>query len=217
MSDPAFRDKTARTGVTVSHDDTVRHNARLHRAQAMFERVFRAMPVRSRLRTGSFMAIKTVAAAIVAYVIGEAIHTGQAFWAAISAIAVIQPHFGETRGATVDRILGTILGGVAGLLGLWVGGGDGDILSLGVALGAVTLACWLANAGAAARVGGITAAILLLAPNEGPLWETALYRLGEVMLGAVCALAIGWTVGLWDERTERAAKKEDNDGPHATS
>lgn len=200
---------------TDSRTETERRTTRLHRAQSMLDRMFRTMPLGGRVRTGVFMALKTVLAASVAYGIGHALHTGQAFWAAISAIAVIQPHFGDTRGAGRDRILGTAFGGVAGLLGLWVGGG-GDLLSFAVGLGVVTIACWTANARAAARVGGITAAILLLVPSDGPVWETALYRLGEVLLGTACALGIGWLVAFAEERADENKKKEEDDASHTT-
>jgi uncharacterized membrane protein YccC len=191
---------------------TAAHASRLHRAQAMLDRMFRAMPLGGRVRTGVFMALKTVVAASVAYGIGHALHTGQAYWAAISAIAVVQPRFGDTRGAGRDRIVGTAFGGAAGLFGLWIGGA-GNLASFCVALPVVTVACWIFNAGAAARVGGITAAILLLVPSTGPLWETALYRLGEVLLGSACALAMGWLVARIEERVEGTSTKEDRDAP----
>lgn len=198
-----------------SRTEATRRANRLRRAQAVLDRMFRAMPLGGRVRTGVFMALKTVLAASVAYGIGLALHTGQAFWAAISAVAVIQPHFGDTRGAGRDRIVGTAFGGVAGLLGLWAAGGA-DLLSFTVALAVVTVACWTANAGAAARVGGITAAILLLVPSDGPLWEMALYRLGEVLLGTLCALAIGWLVAFLEDQVEEKTVKEDDDAPHTT-
>ncbi|MGF6711477.1 putative membrane protein YccC [Luteibacter sp. W1I16] len=180
---------------------------RLRRAQRALDTLFRSLPLGRKVRTGVFMAFKTVLSALVAYAIGNALHTEQAFWAAISAVAVTQPHFGDTRGAGRDRCLGTVFGGIAGLLGLAVGG-SGDMLSFGLALGLVTLACWTANAGPAARIGGITTAIVLLVPSQGPRWEVPLYRLGEVVLGTLCALVIGWLVSRLEERAERKQETE---------
>ncbi|URX63386.1 FUSC family protein [Luteibacter anthropi] len=179
---------------------------RLRRAQRLLDHLFRDLPLRRRARLGLFMAFKTMASAGLAYGVGWLAHPGQAYWAAISAIAVTQPHFGDTRGAGHDRVLGTLFGAVAGLLGLWVGG-TGDLFSFLLALCLVTVACWLAGAGAAARVGGITSAIVLLVPAEGPRWEMAAWRLGEVLFGTLCALAIGWLVSRLEERVER--KEED--------
>lgn len=151
---------------------------------------------------GLMMAVKVLAASLLSYAIGRALHTEQAFWAAITAIAVTQPHFGDTRGAARDRCLGTAIGAVAGLLGLWVGG-SGEILSFSLALGLVTLACWTAGAGPAARLGGITATIVLLVPSQGPSWEIAFYRLGEVALGTICAIAVGWLASFIETRVMR--------------
>lgn len=167
------------------------HEASIQRAAHLLERVFHRMPLRNRVRAGVHMAVKTVLAALLAYAAGHLLHHAQAFWAAISAIAVMQPQFGDTRGAGHSRVTGTVFGGIAGLVGLAVGG-SGDVLSFVVALALVTVACWTANAGAAARVGGITTAIILLVPAEGPHWEIALFRLGEVVIGTACALATGW-------------------------
>jgi uncharacterized membrane protein YccC len=181
--------------------------SRLRRAQRVFDRLFRTMPLGRRLRIGAFMAFKAALSASVAFGIGQALHTEQAFWAAISAMAVTQPHFGDTRGAGRDRCLGTALGGVAGLLGLWVGG-SGDIASFVLAVALVTIACWAANAASAARIAGITTAIVLLVPSTGPRWEVPLVRLGEVVLGTVCALVIGWAVSRLEERVERKEEEE---------
>lgn len=179
---------------------------RLGRAQAALDRLARDMPLHRRLGQGMVMAVKVLAASLLAYFIGRALHTEQAFWAAITAIAVTQPHFGDTRGAARDRCLGTAIGAVAGLLGLWVGG-PGEIFSYSLALGLVTLACWAAGAGPAARLGGITATIILLVPSQGPSWEIAFYRLGEVILGTVCAIAVGWLASFIETRVTRDQEK----------
>ncbi|HXP01740.1 MAG TPA: FUSC family protein [Luteibacter sp.] len=191
----------------LSRTEAALRATRLRRAQQALDRMFRSLPLGRRIRTGAFMALKTVLSAWVAYTIGQALHTEQAFWAAISAVAVTQPHFGDTQGAGRDRCLGTAFGGIAGLLGLWIGG-TGDMLSFALALALVTLACWTANAGPAARIGGITTAIVLLVPSTGPRWEIPLYRLGEVILGTLCALVIGWLVSWLEERAEHKPDPE---------
>jgi uncharacterized membrane protein YgaE (UPF0421/DUF939 family) len=55
---------------------------------------------------------------------------------------------------------------------------------------AAIIICWVANIGSAARLGGITATIMLLVPRIGPPWEVALIRLGEVTIGTVSALLV---------------------------
>lgn len=181
--------------------------SRLRRAQHALDDLFRSLPVGRRFVAGLVMAFKAIAAALLAYTIGHALHTEQAFWAAITAIGVTQPHFNDTRGAGRDQCLGAAFGGIAGLLGLLIGG-PGNVVSYVVALGGVTIACWTANAGAAARLGGITATIVLLVPSNGPSWEVALYRLGEVALGTLCAILVSWLVSLLQDRVERKDEQE---------
>lgn len=151
------------------------------------------------------MAFKVGLSASVAFAIGHAMHTEQAFWAAISAVAVTQTHYADTRGAGRDRFLGTVIGGVGGLLGLCVGQ-SGSLLLFAAALVLVTLACWLASVGSAARIAGITTAIVLLVPSDGPRWELPVMRLAEVALGTLCALVIGWLVTRLENRVEHKAK-----------
>lgn len=181
---------------------------RVRRAQRLLDALFHGLPLGSRLRVGTFMAFKAVLASVFAYAVGFLLRPDEAFWAAISAVAVTQVHYGDTRGAGRDRVLGTLFGGMAGLLGLAVGG-SGDLLSFAVALSLVTIACWLANAGAAAKIGGITSAIVLLVPATGPRWEVAAWRLGEVLCGTACALAVGLLVSRLEHRVEAKAEGDE--------
>jgi len=179
----------------------------LRRAQRLLDTLFHGLPLASRLRVGAFMAFKSVLASAFAYGVGYLLRPEEAFWAAISAVAVTQVHYGETRGAGRSRVLGTLFGGMAGLLGLAIGG-SGDLLSFALALSLVTVACWLANAGTAAKIGGITSAIVLLVPAAGPRWEVAAFRLGEVLCGTACALAVGLLVSRLEHRVEAKAEGE---------
>jgi len=185
-----------------THAESAQRASRLRRAQQALDDLFRSLPPGRRLVSGLVMAFKAVGAASLAYAIGHALHTEQAFWAAITAIGITQPHYKDTRGQGRDQCMGAAFGGIAGLLGLWTGG-PGDFASYALALAVVTVACWTANAGAAARLGGITATIVLLVPShDGPAWSIAFYRLGEVALGTVCAVVVGWLVSLVQDKVE---------------
>ena len=59
---------------------------------------------------------------------------------------------------------------------------------------------WVVNVGSAARLGGITATIMLLVPGIGPAWGKAVLRLGEVTLGTVCALLVAWLMARAEKR-----------------
>jgi uncharacterized membrane protein YgaE (UPF0421/DUF939 family) len=65
---------------------------------------------------------------------------------------------------------------------------------------AAIVICWTVNVGSAARLGGITATIMLLVPGMGPAWDTALLRLGEVTIGTICALLVAWLMARIEQR-----------------
>lgn len=166
-------------------------NARTSAANSLFA-FLKALPLGDRLIEGGFMAVQAVAGASLAFAIGRALHTEQAFWAAITAIAVSQHSYIDTRNLSRDQFIGAMVGGVCGLVGALLGGGY--FAAYAATVGVAILACWVLNVGSAARLGGITATIMLLVPGMGPPWDKALLRLGEVTLGTVCALLMAWVM-----------------------
>ncbi len=191
-----------------SRTDAALRVIRLRRAQRALDGLFRSLPLGRRVRTGIFMAFKTVLSALVAYAIGHALHTEQAFWAAISAVAVTQPHFGDTRGARAATAAWERSSVASPACWACRSAAAATCFRSDLRWGWSRMACWTANAGPAARIGGITTAIVLLVPSQGPRWEVPLYRLGEVILGTLCALAIGWLVSRLEERAERKQETE---------
>ena len=176
-------------------DDSSR-TARASAANSLFA-FLKSLPLGDRLMEGSFMAVQAVAGASLAVALGETVHIGQAFWAAITAIAVSQHSYIDTRKLSRDQFIGAMVGGLCGLVGATLGSGYFAAYAATVAA-AITI-CWILNVGSAARLGGITATIMLLVPGMGPAWDKALLRLGEVTLGTVCALLVAWLMS-WIER-----------------
>ncbi|MEX3666892.1 aromatic acid exporter family protein [Paraburkholderia phenoliruptrix] len=158
----------------------------------------KSLPFAERLAEGGLMAFQAVAGASLAFGIGEALHTEQAFWAAITAIAVSQHSYIDTRKLSRDQFIGAMVGGLCGLAGATLG--HGYFAAYGATVAAAIVICWLVNVGSAARLGGITATIMLLVPGIGPAWDKALLRLGEVTLGTVCALVIAWLMSVVEKR-----------------
>nr|WKF61568.1 hypothetical protein HUO10_006099 [Paraburkholderia busanensis] len=176
------------------HSSTPRstHRARTSAANSLFA-FLKALPLGERLIEGSLMAVQAVAGASLAFAIGRALHTEQAFWAAITAIAVSQHSYIDTRNLSRDQFIGAMVGGLCGLVGALAGGGY--FAAYAATVGVAIVVCWVLNVGSAARLGGITATIMLLVPGMGPPWDKALLRLGEVTLGTVCALLMAWVMG----------------------
>ena len=158
----------------------------------------KAAPLPDRLIEGCVMALQAVAGASIAFTIARALHTDQPFWAAITAIAVSQHNYIDTRNLSRDQFIGAMVGGVCGLAGALLG--DGYFIAYMATVAVAIIICWVANIGSAARLGGITATIMLLVPRIGPPWEVALIRLGEVTLGTVCALLVCWLIRSIEQR-----------------
>jgi uncharacterized membrane protein YgaE (UPF0421/DUF939 family) len=177
--------------------DPSRRTARTSAANSLFG-FLKSLPLGERLIEGGFMAVQAVAGASLAVAIGRLLHTEQAFWAAITAIAVSQHSYVDTRNLSRDQFIGAMLGGLCGLAGATLGGGNFAAYAATVAV-AIAL-CWILNVGSAARLGGITATIMLLVPGIGPVWDKALLRLGEVTLGTVCALLVALLMSWAEQR-----------------
>ncbi|HEX7912097.1 MAG TPA: FUSC family protein [Paraburkholderia sp.] len=176
-------------------DDSGR-TAQASAADSLFT-FLKSLPLRARLMEGAFMAVQAVAGASLAFAIAHALHTEEAFWAAITAIAVSQHSYIDTRKLSRDQFIGAMVGGVCGFVGATLGSGYFAAYAATVAVAIVI--CWMVNVGSAARLGGITATIMLLAPGVGPVWDKALLRLAEVTIGTVCALLVAGVMS-WIER-----------------
>ncbi|KWE52609.1 hypothetical protein WL76_15575 [Burkholderia ubonensis] len=166
--------------------------------QSVFD-LFKGLSLRQRLAQGGLMALQAVCGACLAYGIGRALHTEQAVWAAITAIAVTQHNYADTMSLSRDQFVGAMVGGVLGFAGAALGGGH-DMLAYAIAVAVVIVCCWCLNVGSAARLGGVTATIVMLFPGSGPLWDIPLVRLGEVTLGTVCALGVCWATSKIERR-----------------
>ncbi|WP_257756844.1 FUSC family protein [Burkholderia glumae] len=170
--------------------------------------LFKGMSLRERVMQGAMMALRAVCGACLAYGIGHALHSGQAVWAAVTAIAVTQHHYSDTVKLSRDQFVGAMVGGVLGFAGAALGSSTfpAQLLVYAAAITATIMACWCLDVGSAARLGGVTATIVLLFPSNGPLWDIPLIRLGEVTLGTVCALVVcallAWLERQWRGRPD---------------
>lgn len=154
---------------------------------------------RQRLRDGGEHAVMATAAALLAYLPTQVIGLREGFWAAITAIAVVQSEFGATRSTARDQFVGAAIGGVIGIAVVLVTGQH--IVSYALAVPSSVLAAWLLNASSAARLAGVTATIILLVPHPGESVEQmALSRVFEVGWGVTVAIAVVWLVERFDSR-----------------
>jgi uncharacterized membrane protein YgaE (UPF0421/DUF939 family) len=150
--------------------------------------VYRRLPWSHRLVQGLWLALLALVAASAAYGFGLLLHTQQAFWAALTAIAVTQQSYLDTRASSRDQIIGALVGGVVGFAAALIGGEHYGAYA--VAVVAAITACWLFGVGSAGRLSGSTTTIVMLVPHTGSFWLISLTRVGEVALGITCALLV---------------------------
>jgi uncharacterized membrane protein YgaE (UPF0421/DUF939 family) len=181
--------------MTPSRQD--RRAAQVSAANSLFA-FLKAIPLSDRLVEGCVMALQAVVGASLAFWIATMFDVAQPFWAAITAIAVSQHSYVDTRKLSRDQFIGAMVGGLCGLVGSVLGGDH--FVAYGVTVAAAIILCWVVNIGSAARLGGITATIMLLVPRIGPPWQVALVRLGEVTLGTLCAMVVCWLISLAERR-----------------
>ena len=131
-------------------------------------------------------------AGLLAYLLAELFALPQGYWAVFSAIIIMQASVGGSVKATLDRLIGTVGGAVAGGVVAFFMPHD-DPVSLGVglvvALAPLTLVAALRPK---YRIAPLTAAIVLLTPGAqelGPL-ASAYNRILEISLGSIVGLGV---------------------------
>jgi uncharacterized membrane protein YgaE (UPF0421/DUF939 family) len=127
-------------------------------------------------------------AVIASYLASAALGLPEGFWAVMSALIVVRPDAGATLGAGWERVRGTVVGTVCGLLGVWL-----RHTGVGAPQATLAIVALLAFASAGTpilRSAPITALIVL--SSGGIAGHTALQVAGL----RVAQIAIGVVVGL---------------------
>jgi uncharacterized membrane protein YccC len=142
--------------------------------------------------------IRLAAAATMATAIAEAFRLPRGYWAVVTVLVVLKPNFGGTIERVIQRIVGTLIGGViAMLISIYIR--DETILFLCVAL--------LAFISFAIRSFGYGFFTLVLTPlfmvlldlvNPGD-WKVSLSRILDTLVGGGLALIGGYTLfPIWE-------------------
>lgn len=165
----------------------------------MFPPLIFAMP---QLRSHLGQAIRTALSAGLCYWLTTLLRLPGGYWAAISAIVVMQSQAGTTLLVSRARIVGTMIGAFAGWLTVLVW--HHSLLIYAIAVFMVVLVCLATNMENAARLGGVTISIIVLIPHAEPAWQIALIRFIEVSFGICVSLVIAYG---WSAAAERVAAR----------
>ena len=152
--------------------------------QAIYER----LPWSHRLLNGLSLAAQALSAASLGYGLGLLLHTQQAFWGALTAIAVTQQSYLDTRKLARDQVIGAAIGATIAIIGSYLAQDNYLIYAITMAISIVL--CWCFNIGSAGKLSATTVTIVMLVPHSGPFWTIALTRLGEVTIGIASALLV---------------------------
>lgn len=136
-------------------------------------------------------AAKTALAATLCWWLALRFGLHDGYWAAISAIIVLQSNFGATITASRDRILGTLIGAVFGFGFSLFGSLPWNYL---VAVLLAIALCGLLGLRNSSRLAGVTISIVMLVQTTRSHWLLALHRVGEVFLGIVVAVVVSTLV-----------------------
>ena len=146
--------------------------------------------------------MKTGLAAVLAYYLARFLTLPESYWAAISAIIVMYADVSSTLKASGFRLIGTALGVTVGaafaaLFGqrLW---------AFGLAVAITVYICGLLGFADAARLAGVSVAIVMLTSPPGHNWTAALHRFLEVSFGIVIAVLVSAVI--WPARGEPVAR-----------
>jgi uncharacterized membrane protein YccC len=131
-------------------------------------------------------AAKTALAAALSWWLASRFGMHDGYWAAISAIIVLQSNFGATITASRDRILGTVIGALLGFSFSLVGAVPWNYI---LAVFAAIVICGLLGFRSSSRLAGVTITIVMLVQSSSHR-AIALTRVGEVVLGIVIAVAV---------------------------
>ena len=131
-------------------------------------------------------AAKTALAAGLCWWLGSKYGMRDGYWGSISAIIVLQSNFGSTVAASLDRVLGTVIGAAFGFTFSLFGSIPWNYL---LALVSAIAVCGFLGFRTSGRLAAVTVTIIMLV-HAGSHWSLALDRVFQVLLGIVVALAV---------------------------
>jgi uncharacterized membrane protein YccC len=148
-------------------------------------------------------AIKTAIAGVISLYITRLFHLPEGYWAAISALIVMQSNVGATLSASRARLAGTAIGAVVG--GLFVALWGSNTMGFALAVAIAFVVCDMLRLAESQRLATVTVAIIMLIRGTSAAWVIALHRFAEVALGILIALLVSLT--LWPNHARRSVRQ----------
>src|SRR5580698_629467 len=136
----------------------------------------------------SRLAIKTALAGCLAVYFASILRMPQPYWAAISAMIVMQTNLGAAVKQSWIRFAATAVGAAVSIP--FMAYFDQNLVMFGVAAFVTVLLCTVLHLEEGLRLAAVTVAITLLIPHTGRPWVPAFNRFLEVSFGILVALLV---------------------------
>lgn len=149
-------------------------------------------------------AVRVSVAVGATFALGVLLHLPQAYWMVFTAVIVVQTSIGGTITASIERFLGTIVGGLVGAGAAYLKART--VIEEGLVLSAaIALLAFAAAVRPSLRVAPVTAAIVLVGQDQAHLdpLVTAFWRVLEICLGSLVGVAA--TLLVFPARASRTA------------
>jgi uncharacterized membrane protein YccC len=140
-------------------------------------------------------AVRTTLAAAGSLLLARLCKMPEAYWAAITAMIVMQSTLGAALAISKQRLIGTAMGAAMGALSATYAARNVAAFAAGILLCGVICAVFHMERNAY-RYAGITLAIVMLVARPQPAWVIALHRFIEISLGIAGGLIL---TAVWPE------------------
>ena len=145
---------------------------------------------------------RVAVAAVASVLVAHLFRLPESYWAAITALAIVQTILGASLPISAQWFAGTAVGAAVGArVGTYF---PGNVLVFGMAAFVIGLFCAaLGVERSLYRYASITLAIVMLVPRPSSEWVGAVHRFFEVSIGIAVGLAV---TALWPERSENPSR-----------
>lgn len=135
-----------------------------------------------------WQAVRIIAACALAYIGSKFIGLREDYWALVTAVVVTQPALSDTLSAGRDRVLGTLIGAVAGL-GV-IEASEFGFSSFALFWIALIPLSVLTGVKPNLRLCCVTLVIVVLVPATGSPFARPLERIVEILLGTLASIIV---------------------------
>ena len=132
---------------------------------------------------------RTAVTAVASLLVARLFGLPETYWAPVTTLVITQSSLGTTLAVSWQRLIGTVLGGIVGvILASYLAP---NAIVFGVSVFLLGLLCAVLQTDRSAyRFGGVTLVIVILVPRMEPAWRMAIHRSAEVSIGIVVALVM---------------------------